>query len=279
VVTFPIIEANVAGCEVVRCAVVGHVEWVEFARVPHVPAPGSIVHASAMSSEPAGGGAVVARQLALLAGRCELFTALGRDELGQTSQRRLAGLGIDVHVQWGGETRRAWTHVDDYGERTITVLGEKLLPRAPLPLHGYDLVFFVSGTPDLLREARSAPFLAATARELPTLREANVPLDLLVGSANDVGERYDGSLEVGTVVVTDGANGGTANAAPYPAAPAEKIVDSYGAGDSFAAALAFALARGDALDDALALAARAGSAVLGGAGPYAAQLASSSLGP
>ena len=45
------------------------------------------------------------------------------------------------------------------------------------------------------------------------------------------------------------------------AAPAGPIVDTYGAGDSFAAALAFALARGDALDDALELAARAGSAV------------------
>ncbi len=257
-----------------RCAVVGHVEWVEFARVAHVPAPGSIVHASETSAEPAGGGAVVARQLALLAGRCELFTALGADELGRAAERRLAALGIDVHVQRGGATRRAWTHVDEDGERTITVLGDKLLPRGPLPLHGYDLVFFVSGEPAALHEARSARFLAATSRELPTLREAAVPLDLLVGSVNDPGERYDGSLEARTVVLTDGANGGTANGVPYAAVPAEAIVDTYGAGDSFSAALAFALARGDSLDDALGLAARAGSAVLGGAGPYTAQLGS-----
>jgi len=257
----------------VRCAVIGHVEWVEFARVPHVPAPGTIVHASGTSSEPAGGGAVVARQLALLAGRCELFTALGRDELGRSAQRRLAALGIDVHVRWGGETRRAWTHVDSDGERTITVLGDKLLPHGPLPLHGYDLVFFVSGVPEVLREARSARFLAATARELPTLRQAKVPLDLLVGSLNDPGEQYDGSPQASTVVLTDGANGGIVNGERYAAVPAETIVDTYGAGDSFAAALAFALARGDALDDAVALAARAGSAVLGGPGPYTAQLA------
>jgi ribokinase len=50
-------------------------------------------------------------------------------------------------------------------------------------------------------------------------------------------------------------------------------VDTYGAGDSFAAALAFALAGGDDLPAAVALAARAGSAVIGGGGPYAAQLA------
>lgn len=268
----PIIEANVAGCEIVRCAVVGHVEWVEFARVPSVPAAGAIVHASDVWSEPAGGGAVVARQLALLAGRCELFTALGSDDLGRASQRRLAGLGIDVHVQWGGATRRAWTHVDGEGERTITVLGDKLLPHGPLPLEGYDLVFFVSGEPGVLRAARAARFLAATARELPTLRAAGVPLDLLVGSLNDAGERYDGSLEAGTVVLTDGANGGTANGVPYAAAQVETVVDTYGAGDSFAAALAFALAGGDPVEEALELAARAGSAVIGGSGPYAAQI-------
>jgi len=259
----------------VRCAVVGHVEWVEFARVPHVPAAGEIVHADRVWAEPAGGGGVVARQLALLAGRCELFTALGRDELGRAAERRLAELGVDVHVRRGGETRRAWTHVDARGERTITVLGEKLRPDAPLPLDGYDLVFFVSGTEAALRDARAAAFLAATVRELPTLEAAGVPLDLLVASLNDPSERYDGSLDTRHVALTDGARGGTLDGGRYTAAAAESIADTYGAGDSFAAALAFALARGDAPADALALATRAGAAVTRGAGPYEAQLASS----
>ena len=255
-----------------RCAVVGHVEWVEFARVPNVPGPGEIVHADRIWEEPAGGGAVVARQLARLAGRCELFTALGDDELGHAAERRLAALGIDVHVQRGGQTRRAWTHVDRDGERTITVLGDKLLPHGPLPLEGYDLVFFVSGRPETLRDARSARFLAATLRELPTLREGGVPLELLVGSAADPGEQDDGSLTAATVVVTEGARGGTVNGERYEPAPAPPVVDTYGAGDSFAAALSFALARGDSTGEALAFAARAGASVLGGAGPYASQL-------
>jgi ribokinase len=258
----------------VRCAVVGHVEWVEFARVPGMPSAGEIVHAERVWQEPAGGGAVVARQLALLAGRCELFTALGDDAIGHESARRLAELGIDVHVQWGGATRRAWTHVDGAGERTITVLGDKLLPSGPLPLEPYDLVFFVAGEPEALGSSRRARFLAATVRELPTLRESGVELDLLVASANDPGERYDGSLRVRHLAVTDGANGGTVDGVPFAAAPAGVIVDTYGAGDSFAAALAFALARGDAPNNAAELAARAGAAVTGGAGPYEAQLAS-----
>src|SRR5690348_14191123 len=131
-----------------------------------MPSSGEIVHATDVWDEPAGGGAVVARQLALLAGRCELFTALGDDDHGRESARRLAGLGIDVHVRWGGATRRAFTHVDGNGERTITVLGDKLLPHGPLPLHGYDLVFFVAGDVAALQSARAARFLAGTVREL-----------------------------------------------------------------------------------------------------------------
>jgi ribokinase len=257
----------------VRCAVVGHVEWVEFARVPRMPSAGEIVHADRVWQEPAGGGAVVARQLALLAGRCELFTALGDDALGRESAERLASLGVDVHVKWGGATRRAWTHVDGAGERTITVLGDKLLAAGPLPLEGYDLVFFVAGEPDALRSARRARFLAATVRELPTLQSADVDLDLLVASANDPGERYDGSLRVRHLAQTDGANGGTIDGSPYAAWGADRVVDTYGAGDSFAAALAFGLARGDEPGVAASLAARAGAAVTGGAGPYEAQLA------
>lgn len=257
-----------------RCAVVGHVEWVEFARVARLPGAGEIVHADGVWSEPAGGGAVVARQLALLAGRCELFTALGDDELGRRSERLLAGLGIDVHAQRFGETRRAWTHVDGQGERTITVLGDKLLPHGDLPLSGYDAVFFVSGTAEALHAARAARFLAATLRELPTLRESGVPLDLLVGSANDPGERHDGSVEAATVVMTAGGEGGTANGEPFPAAPLPgPVVDTYGAGDSFAAALCFGLARGDSRCAALELAGRAGAAVIMGRGPYERQIA------
>ncbi|MFL5954291.1 MAG: PfkB family carbohydrate kinase [Gaiellaceae bacterium] len=252
----------------------GHVEWVEFARVPRWPAAGEIVHASEVWEDPAGGAAVVARQLALLAGRCELFTGFGDDELGHAAVRRLAELGVDVHVQWGGRTRRAWTHVDGDGERTITVLGEKLRPHGPLPLDGYDLAYFVSGDVEALRSARRARFAAATLREQETVRTAAVPLDLLVGSATDPGERYEGgSLDAKIVVLTDGPNGGTANGETFSAArPPETIVDTYGAGDSFGATLAFALARGDELGAALELAGRAGAAVLAGRGPYTSQL-------
>src|SRR6185295_4181485 len=59
-------------------AVVGHVEWIEFARVPHVPQPGEIVHVSEWWEEVGGGGAVAAVQLVKLAGDGErTITVLG----------------------------------------------------------------------------------------------------------------------------------------------------------------------------------------------------------
>src|SRR5437867_11741142 len=107
-----------------RVAVVGHVEWVEFARVEAVPRPGEIAHALETWEEPAGGGAVAAAQLARLAGSCSLFTVLGSDELGRRSRAELTRLGVRVQAIPEPEpTRRAFTFVDDSGERTITVLG------------------------------------------------------------------------------------------------------------------------------------------------------------
>ena len=256
-----------------KVAVVGHVEWVEFVEVDHVPAPGQIAHGLGSWDEPGGGGAVAAVQLARLAGGCDFFTALGDDLHGRRSVERLEGLGVAVHTRWSGTTRRALVHVDRNRERTITTIGAKLRPAGRLPLEAYDAVFFVAGEVEALRSARGARFLAATPRELPTLLEGGVPIDLLVGSATDPGEHYSGGLEAAVVCATEGARGGVANGVRYRAAvPPGPLADTYGAGDSFAAALCFALARGDSLADALGLAARAGASVVTGKGPYTAQI-------
>jgi Sugar kinases, ribokinase family len=106
----------------VRVAVVGHVEWVQFASVERVPSPGEIVHAREWWEEPAGGGAVAAVQLARLAGEVDLFTAFGDDDLGRRAREQLSDLGVRVHAADRPEPqRRAFTFVDEEGERTITV--------------------------------------------------------------------------------------------------------------------------------------------------------------
>jgi ribokinase len=257
----------------VKLAVVGHVEWVECVEVDHVPAPGQIAHGTEAWVEPAGGGAVVAAQILRLAGACDFYTVVGEDEIGRRSVERFEELGIVVHAERRGRTRRALVHVDSDRDRTITTVGPKLLPAGPLPLAGFDGVFFVAGDVAALRSAREAPFLAATPRELPILREGGVPIDLLVGSGTDPGERYDGGLDAAHVVATQGSRGGVADGERYEPAPAAgPLEDAYGAGDSFAAALFFALARGDSLAAALDLATRAGASVVTGKGPYTAQI-------
>jgi ribokinase len=261
------------------------VEWVEFARVDHTPAPGEIVHALETWEEPAGGGAVAAVQLANLAGSCLLFTALADDELGRRSREELEARGVTVHAgHASGTQRRALTHIDEGGERTITVLGEKLLPSGEdgsLPweeLRRCAAVYFVSGDLAALRAARHCPVLVATARELPTLRRAAVDLDVLVGSGEDAAERFEsGELEPEPqiVVTTAGALGGWIRpGGPFRAAPLPgPVSDAYGCGDCFAAGLTYGLALGRPLDEAVALGAQCGAAVLTGRGAYGYQLA------
>jgi ribokinase len=274
-----------------RVAVVGHVEWIEFARVERVPAPGQIVHALEAWEEPAGGGAVAAVQLARLAGECLFLTALGDHPLGHRAKRELEALGVRVEAAWHPEPqRRAFVYLDADGERTITVMGERLGPSAtdPLPwaeLDDMDAVYFTAGDQGAVRAARAARTLVATVRALDALAEAHVQLDALVSSADDEGERYTpGGVDPqpllvvrtaaaggGSFVTADGRTGEW-EAAPLPG-PA---VDSYGAGDCFAAGLAYGLAESRPVQEALALAARCGAACVTGRGPYEGQLRAAS---
>jgi ribokinase len=268
-------------------AVVGHVEYVEFLQVGHVPSAGEIVHARHSFAEPAGGGAVAAVQLARLAGAATLFTAFGDDAVGRQSASGLERHGVRVHGAWREERqRRAVTFIDDGGERTITVIGNRHGPRGADTMPWYELaacdaVYVTAGDPDALRAARRARVMVATPRVGPALAESGVELDALVHSAGDPGERYaEGDLDPAPrlVVSTGGITGGAFTAADgrsgiWRAAPLPgPVVDTYGAGDSFAAGLTFGLGAGLGVDAALELAARCGAACVTGAGPYGAQL-------
>src|SRR2546430_9313045 len=112
-----------------KIVVVGHVEWVEFARVDRVPQAGEIAHATETWEEAAGGGAVAAVQLVRLGAETTLFTVFGNDELGRRSRAQLTEQGVTVRAVVAPEPqRRAFTLVDPNGERTLTRLGGKLRP-------------------------------------------------------------------------------------------------------------------------------------------------------
>lgn len=275
-----------------RVAVVGHTEWIEFGHVDHVPAAGEIAHATDAWEEPGGGGAVSAVQLARLAGSCTFFTALGNDERGAWTLRELDGLGVRVEAATRTEpSRRAVTFVDARGERTITTFGRRLEPRASdaLPwteLDETDAVYLTAGDVAAVRQARRARVLVSTSRVLDLLAEADAELDAVVGSERDGSERYDPdalSRPPRLVVMTEGREGGRYETrdgdrgtyeTPPPPGP---IIDTYGAGDSFAAGLTYALATGLGVEDALALAARCGAWVVAGRGPYGNQLTAADL--
>ena len=270
-----------------RAAVVGHVEWIEFGRVDHVPAPGEIVHVSELWEVPGGGGAVAAVQLCRLAGASTLYTALGDDEVGHRCKEELERLGLRVETAFRSEAqRRGYVHVDSAGERTITVIGERLGPSADDPLAWHELadvdtVYFTAGDAGAVREARRAGALVGTARGLEVLAEAAVELDALVASSRDRGERYEpGDLEPPPrhVVRTAGSAGGEYETPAgergrwEATAPPAPVSDFYGCGDSFAAGLTFGLGAGLPIGEAVELGARCGAACATGRGPYEAQL-------
>jgi ribokinase len=278
----------VSGSRQLAVGVVGHVEWLDFALVERMPLAGEIVTASGCFELAAGGGAVAAVQLRKLAGAALFLTVLGDDERARRAACELREEhGLELHAAVRARPqRRAFTHLDAAAERTITVLGERLVPHGEdaLPwerLAAADGVYLTGGDGAAARAARAARVLVATARAADALLAGDVAPDVLVASGRDEKERA--GLEAlpaprVATVLTDGARGGRWECAdggsgswPAAALPGPPV-DAYGCGDSFAAGLTYGLAAGLELSGALALAARCGAACLTGRGPYAGQL-------
>jgi ribokinase len=269
-----------------RVGVLGHTEWVDFAIVPRLPGPGEILHTGRFWEEAAGGGAVAAVQMVKLTGACAFVTALARDDLGRETVEQLEGQGVTVHAApRDGRQRRGFVYLTDDGERTITVLGDRLVAHGddPLPwdvFAGLDGVYVTGGDAASLRAARAAAVIVATPRADDALRHAGVPIDVLVRSGNDEDEQLDPAgfdPPPRTVVTTLGKRGGRwdgeAGSGTWEPLPVPgPIVDEYGAGDSFAAGLTTGLAAGMPIADAVHLGARCGVTNLTGRGPYAGQL-------
>jgi len=278
----------VAQYEELRLAVVGHVEWVQFAHVERVPDPGEVVHASAPFEEPAGGGGVAAVQLARLGGAATLLTALGDDEQGAHTRERLPEFGVEVVADvLRQKTRRALTLLDAAGERTIITIGARLEPPAATVRSraemagGFDGVYFTAGDVEALRASRAgARVLVASPRATHALGHG-IELDALVLSEEDereLGMAGPATRDARVLVFTEGRHGGRyierdGASGRWPAALLPgPLLDTYGCGDSFAAGLTFGLAAQLPLQEALALAARCGATCATGRGPYGRQL-------
>lgn len=255
-----------------KVAVVGHVEWGRFIQVDHVPEGGEIVRGQEIASGATGGGAIAATELLRLNGSCMFFTSVGDDGLGRAAIEQLRSVGLEVFasVDTTNPTKEVIAEIDANNERTITTLGslapsgkDSTLPWAELKTA--DAVYFVSGDIAALQFARSANALVSTARVYPLIRSAGVMTDALVLSANDYDEisaLADPPTEPGLIVTTNGTRGGSTNIGVNYIAevvPEAEFVDTYGCGDSFAAGLTYALAKGLDIASALKLAAHSGA--------------------
>jgi ribokinase len=257
-----------------RVAVVGHVEWVDFLTVPRFPRRGQVIHAEGGFLRAGGGGAVAALALAELGAEVDFYTALGNDADGHAAVAQLEDRGVMMHVAWRDRpTRRATTLLED-DERTIITLGERLEPRAEDELDWESLdhvasVYFTAGDGGALRHARRAKVVVASPRARNVLETAGVRIDALVFSESDHDESVwakRAATHTRLLVATEGDRGGRWwgesegrwDPAPLPGQPH----DSYGCGDSFAAAFTLGLGRGDSIQHAAALGAQAGALAL-----------------
>jgi ribokinase len=261
----------------VRVAVVGHIEWVDFVWLDDYPAEGQVAHAIEWHARAGGGGGVAAAVLAEMGCEVDFFTALGRDAHGQAACDQLSERGVRMHVAWREQTmtRRAITYFSAGGERTIVTIGERLAPHGEDELGwerlaATDGVYFTAGDPAALERARRARVVVASPRGREALADGDGPiLDALVFSNHDEDERaWAARLASRTrlMVATEGTDGGRwwgASEGRWSVAPVPgRALDTYGAGDSFAAAFTVGLARGGSVDEAAALGAEWGARAL-----------------
>ena len=262
-------------------AVVGHVEWMNFLKVDQLPKPGVISHSEKSIEYPAGGGSVIAKTLSELTNnQVHFFTSLGNDYYGEQSFKILSNYGIRLHVAWRDKpTRKGFSLIDSNGERSITVIGERLAPTYKDKLdwnlfEKMDGIFITASDSEIFKKARIANSLCTTPRVgINTINKSNVLLDGLIGSNLDPGEVFslsDISIKPKLIIKTEGENGGIL----YPGGRYEALInakqkiDSYGCGDAFAAGILYGLSSKWNIDKILSLAKLLGRDASECFGPY-----------
>ena len=157
-----------------RVAVVGHVEWVQFARVPHVPrGRRGGPRARRPSRSPPAAERWRPCSSARLAGGARLITVLGGDdELARRSIARLHELGVEsifnpsnyCHPQ-GGDARGWGWRAHDHHLRPASGGAGGSTGKPPWAESAQmDAVYFTAGDLAALRAARAARVLVASPR-------------------------------------------------------------------------------------------------------------------
>ncbi|MFD2762641.1 ribokinase [Micromonospora eburnea] len=282
-----------------KIAVVGSYGAGLTMRVPRVPVAGETLSGGVFASGHGGKGSNQAVAAARLGARVSLLTAVGRDQFGAAAYELWAREGVDAT---GVRTTEAATMVgfilvDTDGENRIAIAPGALDELSPADVEGFadriaeaDLVVVSLEIPlpvalAALRTAHRrgvrtllnpAPAVALPDEAwawidvvTPNASEARV----LTGRAPEDPATGDELVELirtryaGTIVLTLGADGALIDhdgeRVRVDPVTVPHVVDTTGAGDAFTGALAVALARGDALTDAVRFAAAAGAHAVG----------------
>ncbi|MDV3220856.1 ribokinase [Intrasporangium sp.] len=279
-----------------RVAVVGSYGVGLTMRLPRVPIAGETISGGTFSSGHGGKGSNQAVGAARLGADVSLLTAVGDDAMGAAARTLWTTEGIDAAETVaipGVATMVGMILVEPSGENRIVIATGALDDLSPGHVESFrghlaaadiavvSLEIPVETAVAALRTAHEAGTTTllnpAPARRLPedvwehidVLTPNRTEAAVLLGHDPDAQETAaDLAAElhrkgVGSVVVTLGAHGALIHDAEgrrdVPAVAPREVVDTTGAGDSFTAALAVALAEGQRIDAAAGWAAHAGA--------------------
>lgn len=259
-----------------RVLVVGSLNVDLVATVPAQPRPGETVLGSGLRRFPGGKGANQAVAAAAAGAAVRLVGCVGTDREGAAYLDGLAARGVDVsgvRRVAGRPTGTALITVDPQGENAIVVVPGANAALRPsdldIDLADADVVLLQLEVPlAVVTEAVRRAAAAGTRVVLNVAPYAELAPDVLDLADPVVANEHEAAAlrrPPRSLVVTLGARGARwlrDGTVVEVAAPVADVVDTTGAGDAFAGALAAALATGAAAEAALLNAVGAGSAAV-----------------
>lgn len=237
--------------------IVGSIAWDHAMYIDHIPVGGRHVQARPYAPRPGGAGANTAVALASSGESVCMVGYVGADPSGASMMAFLGAAGIDLRhvVRAPGHTSEVVLLIEPDGERSMIGLYPDMLEQVPIPVEQIqpgDIVFFSSCRPTFLPAMDELSAKGVTVASVP--RPGLPPVDLVIGSRLQCHEPMP--LARVATVITEGSSGVSlyrdGRQAHFPAQPVE-AVDATGAGDAFAAGFLHRVARGDALERAVAV--------------------------